>query len=118
MTTIDVNRSPERMREIADASYAVRSGRAQIRSALRAGQMPLADLLADPPACIHDMTVLDVLCMLRTKYSKGAWKRDLGAAMIRDRINLLVPVDKASERTLTWAVQHGQRWAQRGRSRS
>lgn len=82
---------------------------AQLRRDLRSGAVQLADVLNDPPDCISHYTVLDVLELMRTNSRAISWKRELGAAALFDRVNVLVAVADASPRTIDWAVRRGQR---------
>ncbi len=96
------------------ASTSIRQARAQVRADLRAGRIRVADVLADPPACILDVTLHDVL---RWQVATRSPRRDmrLGSEALADRVNLLVPVGLASARSKAWAAQHGDFYLARRR---
>lgn len=90
-------------------SAELRRARAAVRLGLATGTLPLAELLADPPAEILGVTLLDVLKMLRGRHAdRRLWQHRLGQAALRDGINVLVTIGQSSQRTREWAVQHGQ----------
>lgn len=86
-------------------SAELRSARAKVRRDLQTGAKTLADVLVDPPACLHAMAVLDVMRMVHIGGSRS-WQHRTGASAVYDGVNLLVTVGQASLRTREWAVAH------------
>jgi hypothetical protein len=95
------------MAELNARSSELRGERARVRAALRDGSLPIARLFEslDEYQCVHDMAVLDVLRLVRTGKNQR-WEFEIGRRAITDGVNLLVPVGRASERTLRWATVH------------
>lgn len=89
-------------------SAVLRGARAKIRRDLVSGATTIADLLNDPPPEIQGVTVLDLLKMRRGQNADvRGWQHRLGQAALRDRVNVLITVGAASQRTRDWASVHG-----------
>ncbi|MBA3688438.1 MAG: hypothetical protein H0W81_06390 [Chloroflexi bacterium] len=85
---------------------AKRIERANLRKRVRASREGLTEVLLDPPACIDSMLLIDVVRMGFT--TNGAAIQRLGRFAARDRINLMVPVDKSSQWTREWVAEHAE----------
>lgn len=103
------------MADLNTMSADLRGSRAKVRRDLVTGAVSLADVLADPPAVILDLTILEVLKMLRGGHSeRRIWQHRLGQQALRDQVNVLVQVGRSSQATREWAVAHGQVYAHLG----
>lgn len=64
-TTSTSTQTPERSRqqrlEALRRANDIRSERARLKERLRAGELAITDVLADPPPCVHTAKVLDLL---------------------------------------------------------
>ena len=88
--------------EALEVGQRLRLARAKLFRRVRDGDLSMAVLLADPPAEIAQITLLDVVCK-SSRCPRGLLALDaLGAAALRDNINLLVPVERASTRQREW----------------
>lgn len=96
---------------IGKAGMKTRLERAAVRRGLITGTINLQELLTNPPPEIDALTILDVLRMLRAHRCQNRWEHALGQAALKDNVNLLVRIDRASIPTKFWAVEHGQRHA-------
>lgn len=93
--------NPWQQQTMTELSLVKRGEKRRVRLALKNG-MPLADLLEDPPACMAG-TPLFQLAMWRRGWGPNRL-REIGLAAVRDGINLFVPVEMASQRTLRWVA--------------
>lgn len=88
------------MQTLCANSNRLRSAKAQFRAGLASGELALADVLADPPDCLQQTILLDLLRMAR---GIGATKlRLLNLRAMRDRVNLATPLGQTSERSRRW----------------
>jgi hypothetical protein len=103
------------MTTLGAAAQTVRRERAAIKAGLRAGTTTLRDLMTDPPAVIEDVALIDVIRWTRRRSSAGAGVAHVGAMAVRDRVNLMMAVGRASERSRLWVAEHGGygRWGAR-----
>lgn len=102
----------ERMREIGALSAAARGRRGEVRRQLRSGELPLGEAMASPPEPLLDAALIDVIRWSRSNRSHGS-RRSLeviGRAALRDNVNLMMPLGRASERSRTWVAEHGGLW--------
>lgn len=93
-----------------DAARAIanqrRTARKQLHQDIINGHTHVADVLENLPAVVHGMTVLDVMMLARRMNRPASTLARIGRAAANDRINLLQPVEKASDRTRGWAARH------------
>lgn len=84
----------------------------EARAALRSGALPLEDVMADPPAALAAVALVDVIRWCRsTAPSQGRPAVvQIGQQAVRDDVNLLVPLGEASARSRAWVAQWGTRW--------
>ncbi len=79
---------------------------AALKSGIRSGDITLAEIMANPPEILSNWSCADVI---RARYSSRhaipSLER-LGRLAVRDRVNLLVPLGRASARTRTWVAEH------------
>jgi hypothetical protein len=83
-----------------------RTARKQLHEDIINGHAHVADLLETVPPVVHGMTVLDVMMLARRINKASSTLARIGRAAANDRINLLQPVEKASERTRGWAARN------------
>lgn len=90
----------------------------RVRRGLRDRTLSLTGVLLDPPAELSDVLVLDVVRWARSASGQrgAAGMHRLGRLALRDGVNLLVPVGRASVATRAWAAQHGGWQLKRGRA--
>ena len=96
--------TPERSFEVGSRGLATRRERAEIRRNLRQDTTSVVAVMRERPACIAELTVIEVLLMYRGFGRKKLAHLNLLA--IRDGVNLMTPVGKVSTRTLTWLDVH------------
>lgn len=93
----------------------------RLRTRLKNNREFAEEILRNPPPEAARLAVIEVLVHAR---SQKGWRSEclmqIGNRAVADRINLLVPLGRASERTREWAATEGLRWARdaRGRTRS
>lgn len=93
----------------ARKASAVKRGRiAELRKHVQAGRVGVDVLLLEPPALIAHMALVDVMGLARPDRC-GPWREGIGRAAVRDGVNVLVPVGKASRVTREWAAAHSPR---------
>lgn len=82
---------------------------ADLRGSCKLNPELLAVVLLDPPAVLHGHSVIDAVRILRGNRGGVAppWLTTLGRNALRDQVNLLVPIGRASERTRMWIAEHG-----------
>ncbi len=100
------------MDDLHAASIIARRNRAAVRAALRSGTLTLQDAMTSPPPELLRDPLIDVLrhgrgCCRRSP----AWMEKLGREAVRDGVNLMVPLGRASARSRAWVAEHGShRW--------
>lgn len=99
----------QRLRALAAANHK-RVTRRFYRDCVLDGRIELRDLLLDPPVELYGLTVLDLMSMpySRKQSYSGPWKEKLGKSAVRDGVNLLLPIERASSHTREWAAR--QAW--------
>jgi len=98
-----------------EAANVRRQQTAVVRRALRLDRGELARVLADPPECLHRLTLIDVvmLCLASRRTQPRAIAL-LGRMALRDGVNLLLPVGRASPATRQWLADRVS-WTRNGR---
>jgi hypothetical protein len=81
--------------------------RSEVRRGFRDGTLNLATVLADPPPELKRVLLVDVLRWAAVYQGATTRMVDLGAMALEARINLMVPLGRASVRTRAWAAEHG-----------
>jgi hypothetical protein len=82
---------------------------AALRRYLRTETGALEDILRDPPAEFEDWPLIDVVRLGYNKRGSVACER-LGRLAVRDGVNLLVPLGRASLRSREWIIKHARWW--------
>lgn len=98
----------ERMTEIRALAHAKRRGMAAVRRKLRTGELTLGDVMAAQPAELNDVLLVDVLRWARRCGGKRV-AEIVGREALRDQVNLMVPLGRASARSRAWVAEHGVR---------
>lgn len=98
----------ERAVALANAN-AKRVAIAQMRKHVLAGRIDPGDLFLDPPEILAHRALIDVMALARLDPLIGAWREEIGKAAVRDGVNLLVPVGKASRVSREWAARMSPR---------
>jgi hypothetical protein len=91
-------------RDAIDKANAIRTARAQIKKQVQAGEITVAGLMADPPDVLSSMAVCDVIRFAHKSHrgSDTWWFENLGKHAAIERVNLCVPLGRASVRTRAW----------------
>jgi hypothetical protein len=93
-----------------DAARAIanqrRTARKQLHEDIINGHTRVADVLETVPPAVHGMTVIDVMMLTRRHNRNPTTVARLGRAALRAQVNLLQPVEKASDRTRGWAARN------------
>jgi hypothetical protein len=101
--------SPEHQRLAAlELANDKRTRRAELRRRLAAERGALREVLMDPPPELEGVPIIDVV---RLAYGSGRASKSierLGRLAVRDRMNLLMPLGKASVRTREWTAEHAE----------
>lgn len=80
---------------------------AEVRRRLRADPRLLREVLLDPPRCLDGMPVIDVIVLARSgRRTSARLMHWIGGRALADRVNVLVPIERASRRTREWAARH------------
>lgn len=92
---------------------------AELRRDVNQGRVTLAELLADPPPEILQMTLFDVIRMTYTSNRSGTSLEAIGRRALLDGVNLLVRVERSSMRSRQWVAENvmWQHRAQAGHAR-
>lgn len=86
----------------SERSVAVRRARADLRYRLRTGATSIVDVLRDPPACVLEVRLCDVL-MWAPLF--GPWRLErLGARACRSNVNLVIATGRSSVWSRLWLV--------------
>lgn len=97
--------SVEQSLQALQTANSLRSDRAQLRRAMRTGEVTLAEVMLDPPEAAKSALVIDVI---RWQHGKCvASLRVIGKQALRDRINLMLTVGSSSTMTRAWVAEHG-----------
>lgn len=99
--------NPSQRQLATERSAAKRRAKAEIRRAVRAGEMSLAEVLLDQPPCMTTVRLLDLLDLVPNLGPRVI--TTIGRRAVRDGINLAVPLGHASSRSRVWLVEHGRR---------
>jgi hypothetical protein len=92
------------MRALNLASTRKRSEKALIRRDLMSGELALVDLLADIPQCLYGTNLHDLVKIIP---GIGAQRLEsLNVMAIREGVNLMVRVERCSERTRRFLAVH------------
>lgn len=78
----------------------------QLRQALRRGDQDLPDILMDPPPCTQNMTLVDLVTLSKHKYTNTYQLARLGKAAVSARVNLLMPMHRASLTSRKWLATY------------
>jgi hypothetical protein len=96
----------EHREEASRRSATKRRAAADLRRALRDGDVSLAEVLLDPPECLAHLPIFQVLTMGR---SLGPRKLQyLNTWAMREFVNLAVPLGQASKRSRKWCAENVQ----------
>jgi hypothetical protein len=97
----------------------IRQERAALKRDLHDGRITLEDILGAPHPAVVNTPLLDVLCWTRRgNRFQATGMAQLGRAAVDARINLLLPVGRASVTTRAWCVQIAQHNMRRPRGAS
>lgn len=95
--------APE-MAVLNDHSRTLRQARAEIRRGLSTNTLHILDVLTDPPPCLADLFVLDVV---RWQYQMGRTRVQLlNERAVRDNVNLLTRIGARDARVTEWIQGH------------
>ena len=78
-----------------------------VKASLRSGALTLTDVMLDPPAVLADALLIDVIRWTRTKQRRPRSIEEIGRRAVKDGVNLMLPVARASTRTRAWVAEHG-----------
>jgi len=89
--------------------------RREIRERVRAGDLTLAELLAEPPEAVHGVRLFEPV---RWQPRVG-WRaiETLNRQAILNGVNLLLPVGQAGELTRRWVIENAPPFDRRTRRR-
>jgi hypothetical protein len=89
----------------------MRRARAEVRRDLTTGRRTLHDVLLDP--AVADLALAEVVRLQWTASRRRAVPalEELGRLAVRDRVNLMMAVGRASGYSRAWVAEHGSKWA-------
>ena len=90
----------------------------QLKREVRNYPPTLLDWLDEPPAALADVPLLDLLRWTRATGRTVRGQQalvDLNARAVRDGVNLMMPLGRASQRSRKWVAEHGLRFARKRR---
>lgn len=99
----------EHMATITRRANEVRASRAAAKRALRSGALTLPVAMRDRPDELLDVLLIDIVRWSRNRSSTAAISH-IGAMAVRDSVNLMMPLGRASLRSRDWVAQHGCRY--------
>lgn len=104
MTTIA--RSPQPL-EALERANARRAARSAWRQRVNANPAELLDVLADPPAELEGVPLIDLLRWARgsRRSARSLWI--VNGKAVRAGVNLMLPLGRASTQTRAWCAEHG-----------
>lgn len=89
---------------------------AQLRRDLRCNPQLLAEWMADPPELLLDVPLLDLVRWTRSSRARSYTAiTDLNGRAVRERVNLMMPLGRASTASREFVAEHGTRYARRRR---
>lgn len=96
----------ERMDGLRAVGVEKRYARAELRRQLRRGAVTLADVMETRPPEAADYLLIDII---RWVYyaPRRANVEEIGRAALRDGVNLMMPLSRASVRSRAWVAVHG-----------
>lgn len=94
-----------------DRANVIRGQIAKTRADLRNGRVSVGELALSPPEHLL-LTPMYEVARLRTPDSRDARRRleELGRRALRDRVNLMVPLGRASTRSREWLAEQTETW--------
>ena len=97
--------SPVGPAALVPLANAKRLARRDLHRAVLDRRIDVRTLLREPPEALHGMTVADVMLLARvSRRAASARMAEVGARAVADRVNLFVPIERASARTRSWAA--------------
>lgn len=117
MTLLDQAEAPEQWAVARDLANKKRRERAFYRECVLDGRVSVADLFMDPPEALAGMTLIGVMGLTRRSRSFASWQQRVGKRAVLDGVNLLQPVDRASEHSRRWCARNAPRPRVEGRVR-
>lgn len=87
-------------------ALAAKRARRTVRSGLRSGEMTLRDVMRERPVELADAPLIDVIRMARVRRN-GPAVQEIGRRAVRDGVNLMVPLGKASTASRAWVATNG-----------
>ena len=83
----------------------------ELRHRIASNRAALDEVLLDPPEALERMAIADVVRLAYSQRSGAAMER-LGRLALRDGVNLMMPLGRASLRSREWVAEHAAwRWA-------
>jgi hypothetical protein len=96
----------EQRRAALEIANERRAAVAAYKRALRGGELPLAQVMLDPPADLAEVPLVDLARWSRGQARNNAWFVRMGQAALRERVNLMLPLGRASVRTREWVAEY------------
>lgn len=90
-----------------------RARRRDVRAGLQHRDRSLLDVLSGPDPALTGMTLIEVVAMARSTGMRSAGLARIGEDAMHARVNLMLPVERASERQRLWAARAGARGLRR-----
>lgn len=100
-----------------DLANKKRRERAFYRECVLDGRLSIGELFMDPPPALAGMTLVGVMGLTRRSRSFAPWQQRVGRRAVLDGVNLLQPVDRASEHSRRWCARNAPRPRVEGRVR-
>jgi hypothetical protein len=96
-------------REALQRANKVRSELCECKRRMRSGDLTLTDVVTNQPAPLRNIPLVDIIRW--TMRTPGPTLTEIGKRAVRDNINLMVPLGRASALSRAWVAEHGTyRW--------
>lgn len=89
-----------------DRARTFKAARREVRAGLRSGTLTLKEVMREQPEAITDLALIDIIRMTRCRRN-GPVMQEIGRRAVRDNINLMVPLGKASVSSRAWVARNG-----------
>jgi hypothetical protein len=90
-----------------NTANARRNALAEAKRKLRTGALPLADAMTNPPPELASALLVDVIRWTYTVGRNPSTIEEVGRNAIRAKVNLAMPLGRASAFSRAWVAEHG-----------
>lgn len=102
--------------EASQASLELRRAKALVRGGLHSGTLRIADVVHDPPACLHGLNMHEVVAW--TRGMSRTRMEILNRKALGSGVNLMVRIERASGKTREWVAANVSEYARTSNKRA